>query len=349
MRNDTIKEFSALKERLFWGFIWVCSVVIIGALGYYIIGNGKWKFIDCLYMTVITISTVGYSEILDLSEITGGRLYTIVLIIFGMGVILYFASTVVAVIVEGEIRHFFRRQKMKKDISKLKDHIILCGAGATGSYVIKELIATKTPFVVIEESEDRINRLIEEETGEFLYIIGDASDDHILEEAGIKRAKGLIAALPTDKDNLFVVISARQLNPNIRIVARGIEPSTIAKLKRAGADSVVSPNFIGGMRMVSEMIRPKVTEFLDIMLYDKDKTLRIEEVDVPKGSSFIGKSLREANLRQLADILVVAVRNEKTKSYHYNPKPEFVIEEGTSLIVLGPIEEIIKLRNIIKK
>lgn len=324
-------------------------MILIGSLGYYILGKGKWGFGDCLYMTVITIATVGYSEVVDIAHVTGGRIYTIVLIVFGMSILLYFSSSIVALVVEGELKQIFRRERMKKKIEKLRDHIIVCGAGATGVYIIKELIATKTPFVVIDLDENRIRWLIEEELGEFLYVIGNGSDDHVLEEAGIKKAKGIIVALSSEKDNLFVVISARQLNPNIRIVARCVEPSTAPKLQKAGADAVVSPNFIGGMRMVSEMIRPKVTEFLDLMLYDKDKTLRIEEVNIPPTSSFIGKSLKEVKLRQLADVLVVAVKNEGSKSYYYNPRPDFTIDKGCTLIVLGPIDEVIKLREIVSR
>ena len=338
-----LDEFGGLRRRLVGGF---CSMVIVlfgGAAGYYILGQGRWAFDDCMYMTAITLSTVGFGEIIDVGSVPGARLYTVLLILFGMGVIVYFGSTVVALVVEGEIKNYFWRKRMAKYIEKLTDHIIICGAGSTGIFVIKEFLATRTPFVVIDESEERIKRLIEEETGDFLYIIGDASDDHILVEAGIHDARGLIAALPEDKDNLFVVLSARQLNQNLRIVSRGIESTIADKLERVGADSVVSPNRIGGMRMASEMIRPSVVEFLDLMLRDKEKNLRVEEVAVRRASPAAEKTLAQANIRSLADVLVVAVKNS-AGDFHYNPRLDFVLNEGTVLIVLGMVDEVARLR-----
>ena len=338
-----LDEFGSIRRRLVVGF---CSVVIVlfgGAAGYYALGQGRWAFDDCLYMTAITLSTVGFGEIIDIGSVPGARLYTVLLILFGMGVIVYFGSTVVALVVEGEIKQYFWRKRMVKYIEKLADHIIICGAGATGIYVIKEFLAMRTPFVVIDESEERIRRIIEEETGDFLYIIGDASDDHVLVEAGIHEARGLIAALPEDKENLFVVISARQLNQKLRIVSRGIEPTIAEKLVRVGADSVVSPNRIGGMRMASEMIRPGVVEFLDLMLRGKDINLRVEEVHVRQGSLAAGKALARVNIGSLADVLVVAVKNG-AGDFRYNPPPDFVLQEGSILIVLGIVDEVAKLR-----
>ncbi len=317
-----------------------------GATGYYLLGHGDWAFGDCLYMTAITISTVGFSEVIDISSVPGARLYTAMLILFGMGVIVYFGSTVVAIIVEGEIKEYFWRRKMEKAVAQLQNHIILCGAGTTGIHILKELIATRTPFIVIDECEERIRNLINDETGEFPYRVGDASDDRLLVAAGIAHARGLIAALPEDKDNLFVVISARQLNPNLRIVSRGIEQSTIEKLKRVGADAVVSPNFIGGMRMASEMIRPQVVQFLDMMLKDRDANLRVEEVAVEPGSAWAGKTLHEAHITRKADVLVVAARTDRGE-YVYNPKQDFELAAGSVLIVLGPIDEVSRLRNTV--
>lgn len=338
-----LNEFANIKRRIIIGFISVLMVLFGGATGYYLLGHGSWTFDDCLYMTAITLSTVGYGEILDVASVPGARIYTIMLILFGMGVLVYFTSTVVALVVEGEIKRYFWRKRMIKYIEKLKDHIIICGGGTTGIYVIREFLATRTPFVVIEENEERIQRIISEGTGEFPYIIGDASDDHVLKAAGIHDARGLIAALPEDKENLFVVISARQLNPHLRIVSRGIEQNTAAKLEQVGADSVVSPNRIGGMRMASEMIRPQVVEFLDIMLRDKERNLRVEEATVSSGSRCAGKSLAQAQVNTIADVLVIAAKH-KNGEYVYNPKPDFSLAEGTVLIILGTVDEVAKLR-----
>ncbi len=343
MRFD---EPTGMRRRLALGFVYVVLVLLGGAGGYYALGQGRWTFADCLYMTAISFSTVGYGEIIDVAAVSGARLYTILLILFGMGVMVYFGSTVVALLVEGEIKNYFRRKRMAKHIEKLAQHIIICGAGATGIYVIRELIATRTPFVVIDESEERIRTIIEDETGEFPYVVGDASADHVLREAGIQEARGLIAALPEDKENLFVVISARQLNPRLRIVSRGIEASIATKLERVGADSVVSPNLIGGMRMASEMIRPHVVEFLDLMLRDRGKNLRVEEVTIGTGSPVAGKSLAQADIPGIADVLVVAAKHS-SGDYHYNPKQDFMLHGGAVLIVLGMVDEVAKLRRVL--
>ncbi len=338
-----LDEFSSIRQRLIIGFCSVVFVLFAGATGYYLLGQGAWSFDDCLYMTAITLSTVGFGEIIDVGSVTGARFYTIVLILSGMGVLVYFGSTLVALVVEGEIKRYFWRKRMVKYIDKLANHIIVCGAGRTGIYVIRELLATKTPLVVIDESEERIKQIMEEETGEFPYLVGDASVDRILREAGIHEARGLIAALPDDKDNLFVVISARQLNPRLRIVSRGIEPNIAEKLQRVGADSVVSPNLIGGMRMASEMIRPRVVEFLDLMLRDRKKNMRVEEVTVSTDSRWAGKTLAQADIPSLADVLVVALKN-RTGDFQYNPKPEHILQEGTGLIVIGSVDEVARLR-----
>jgi len=341
-------EFTSIKKRLIAGCIGVICVLLAGGSGYYVLGHGDWPLSDCLYMTAITISTVGFSEVLDISGVPGARLYTGFLIVFGMGIIVYFGSTVVALIVEGEIKNYFRRKKMEKRIARLAGHVIVCGAGATGMFIIKELIATRTPFVAIDESEDRIRRVSEEEEAEFFHIVGNAADDHILLEAGIRDARGLIAALPEDKDNLFLVISARQLNPDLRIVSRGIEPTIADKLKRVGANAVVSPNFIGGMRMASEMIRPRVVEFLDVMLRDKDKNMRVEEVEIGPEAPCLNRMLGQADIGGLADVQVLAIK-DLNGDYAYNPAPDSVLSQGLTLIVLGPVSEVARLRAALGK
>lgn len=340
------KEFKDLQKRLLAGFAGVLVVLFIGGSGYYLIGRGEWSFYDCFYMTAITISTVGFGEVIDISSVPEARLFTVFLIIFGMGIIVYFGSTIVAIFVEGEINHFFRRTKMVKQIEKLDDHIILCGAGATGRYIVRELLATRTPFVVIDENEHQVNTVLEEEGGAFHYIIGDASEDHILQQAGIEKAKGLIAALPEDKDNLFVVVSARQFSPEIRIISKGIEPTIAEKLKRAGADAVISPNFIGGMRMASTLLRPNVVEFLDLMLRDKEKNMRVEEARIPVGSFCDGQTLAQANVRKIADVLILAVRDNG--KYRHNPPPDFQLRAGQTLIFLAPVEEVVKFRDAVQ-
>lgn len=339
-------DATGIRRQLLAGFLGVAAALLGGALGYYLLGQGRWPFRDCLYMTAISLSTVGYGEVIDIGAVPGARLYTIVLILLGMGVIVYFASLVVAFIVEGELKQYFGRKKMIKEIQKLQNHVIICGAGSTGSSVIQEMLATRTPFVVVDESEERIKKVMtDDHTEALLYVVGDVAADQVLLEAGIRQARGLVATLPEDKDNLFLVLSARQLNPGLRIVSRGIEGGIAEKLMRAGADAVVSPNHIGGMRMASEMIRPRVVEFLDVMLRDKKRTLRVEEVAVYAGSQLAGQTLQQADIRSRADVLVVAAKSPQA-AYTHNPRPDYVLEPGTVLIVIGVVAEMEKLRKI---
>jgi voltage-gated potassium channel len=341
-----LDDINGIQRRLLAGLLGVFVTLAGGSLGFYLIGKGRWQFDDCLYMTAISLTTVGYGEIIDVGAVPGARLYTVLLIILGMGVIVYFASTVVAFIVEGELKQYFGRKKMNKEIDKLRNHVIICGGGATGACALKEMQATRTPFVVIEESEDTLKKMmLSEETGPFPYIIGDASADHVLIQAGIEHARGLVAALPEDKDNLFAVISARQLNPKLRIVSRGIEPNIAEKLRRVGADAVVAPNRIGGMRMASEIIRPHAVEFLDLMLRDTAEGRRVEEVQLRLGSHLAGKTFGQADIRSHADVLVLAAK-KPSGEYVHNPRPDFYLEQGTLLIVIGTVDEMHKLRKI---
>ena len=333
-------------HRLWIGFVLVVGIITVGSLGFHFIGQAsgmKWSWWDCIYMTVITVSTVGYGEVLPIQDVAGARVFTIFLILFGMGMLLYFASAVVALVVEFNVKEVLNRRKRLKAISSMRDHIIVCGAGTTGIHVIEELIATKTPFIVVDADVDRVDYLISHLDSKFLHVIGDATEDDILLEAGIERAQGIVTALSSDKDNLFVTITARQMNSELRIIARSREVSSAGKMKRAGADSVVSPNLIGGLRMVSEMIRPEVTQFLDLMLRDKEKTLRIEEAIVPEGSPVVGRQLSDTEIRKITQLLVVAIRTPRG-DYHYNPGPGFVLEAGSTLIVLGEMKEVLNLR-----
>ena len=297
-----------------WRQLWlhaliVMAVLVVGALGFHIIGqvNGlSWGWFDCIYMTVITVSTVGYGEVLPIQDIPGARVFTLFLIMFGMGTLLYFAMQVVTVMIES--KSVFERRAMTTAINRLRDHIIVCGAGTTGVHVIEELFTTRTPFVVVEFDKDRVEWISQHLKSSFLHIVGDATDDDVLVRAGIKRARGVVTALSSDKDNLFVTITARHLNTEMRIVSRAREMSAREKIIRAGADTVVSPNHIGGMRMVSEMIRPEVVQFLDLMLRSKEKTLRIEEATIPAGCHIVGQTLAEADIRRDTELLVIAAR-----------------------------------------
>ncbi len=335
----------ALFSRLATAAIGLLVVVVVSVGGYYVIGGARWSLAECLYMTVVTLSTVGFEETLPgLKETPLGRIWTMGLIVLGSGTVIYFVSTLTAWIVESDLAGVLRRKRMQKNIDSLADHIIVCGAGATGVHVIRELVAAATPFLIVDHDLTRIARVAEELETELLYIEGDATDDQAMQQAGIARARGVVAALSSDKDNLYVAVTARALNSRLRIVAKGVEPSAVAKLKRAGANAVVSPSLIGGQRLASEMIRPSVVRFLDVMLRRREGNLRIEELVVGELSPLVGKQLKEADLRSYADILIVAARSEQGV-YTYNPGPDFALSANMTLIVLTQTSEMQRLQS----
>jgi voltage-gated potassium channel len=318
----------------------------LGSTGFFVLGHGRWRFGDCVYMAIVTISTVGFAELPKMGEVPGARAMTVGIIVCGIGVLAYFQANLTALLVEGAIGQALRRNRMRKNIVALHGHVVVAGAGATGKHVIEELITTQTPFVVIERNREHGERLSEElMDGKMLIVHGDATEDHVLLEAGVDRAKGVIAALTHDKDNLFVTLSARSLNSAARIVAKVVEDEAVPKMLRAGASAVVNPTMIGGRRLASELIRPEVTEFLDLMLRDKDKNLRIEEVTISDTSAFVGVALKDTPIRRETKLLVIAVR-ATDRSFSYNPDPDLVLERGTTLIVMGETDSIVKLRKL---
>jgi voltage-gated potassium channel len=340
---------NALIRRMVAAVGVLITLVLVGSTGFWLLGHGRWPYFDCVYMTIITLSTVGFGELSRMSEVPGARVLTVALIVSGVGALAYVQGNLTALLVEGVIGQALRRNRMRKQIAALSGHIVVAGAGATGKHVIEELIATQTPFVVIDRNEQHLQRLSEELLeGRMLHVHGDATEDHILVAAGVKTARGVVAALTHDKDNLFVTLSARSLNPQARIVTKVVEDDASPKMLKAGATSVVSPTQIGGRRMASELIRPEVNEFLDQMLRDKDKNLRLEEVTIPEKSNYVGTTLKDTPIRRETRLLVVAVRSAD-RSFLYNPDPDYAITGNTTLIVMGEAEAVVKLRKLISE
>jgi voltage-gated potassium channel len=338
----------ASVHRLLAALAGFVILVAIGSAGYFTLGHGRWSMADCAYMTVITISTVGFSELGHMHDVPGARALTVGLIISGVGVLAYMQSNLTALLVEGALGHAWRRRRMQKDVDKLSRHVVVAGAGGTGKHVIEELVATATPFVVIDRSENQLQQVSTDLCGgKMLYVHGDATLDHVLLTAGVQRARGVVAALTHDKDNLYVTLSARSLNAQARIVSKVVEDEAAPKILKAGASAIVNPTMIGARRLASELLRPEVIEFLDQMLHDKDKNLRLEEVIVARGSSFVGMALKDAPIRRETRALVVAVRSAD-RVFTYNPDPEYVIVEGATLVVLGETESILKLRQLVR-
>jgi voltage-gated potassium channel len=323
------------------------SIILVGAVAIYYVGHGRWSFADAVYVAINAVSTVGFRELEGMENVRYAHLVTVLIILAGLGTVAYFQSTLTALLVQGVIGERFRKRRMQKKIDELRDHVIVTGAGSTGVHAIEELYATRTPCVVVDKSRHVLDRISREIAGgEMLYVVGDATDDMVLMQAGITRAMGVIAALTEDKDNLFVTLSARSLNARARIVAKVIAHDAAPKMIRAGANASVSPNQIGGRRLASELVRPTVTEFIDQMLRDKEDVLRLEEVVIPDGSSFIGRSLRDVPIRAETKLLVVALRVDK--KFIYNPEPSTVIEAGSVLVVLGASANVARLREMVK-
>lgn len=329
--------------RLFVAALILTCVVLMGATAYYRIGNGRWAWFDCLYMTIITLSTVGFAETLEgMQHIPMARVVTLLLILVGTGTLLYFLSNLTALVVEGDLQGMLRQRRMTGRIDRLKNHVIVCGAGNTGEHVIRELVAVGSPFVVIDLDEERVRVLAEDLATEILHVTGDATDDHALERAGVSRATGIIACLSEDKDNLFVTVTARDANRDARIVAKAVEASARRKLRLGGADAIVSPNRIGGMRLVAEMIRPAAVEFLDKVLHGGSRTLRIEDVTITNQSHLAGQTLADSDIRDIG-ALVIAVRTEGGE-YTYNPGGDHELAPGDALIVIAEPDDVKRLR-----
>lgn len=330
-----------LRRQLIQALLLLLVVVMIAAVGYRWLGGPEVTFLDAIYMAVITVATVGYGEVVDTGRHPALRIFNIFVILFGIGIMLYVFSASTAFIVEGELKDLFRRRKMLKQIRDLKGHFIICGAGETGHYVVQELLKSGCDFVVIDHDEERLTKI--QHLGEFPVLEGDAADEELLTTAGLDRARGVVSVLPEDRDNLLVTVTARQMSPTVRIVARCAEAKMADKLIRAGANSAVSPNMIGGMRLASELIRPHVVNFLDLMLRDQVKTMRVEEISVEEGSPWVGKTLHNTELHRKYELLALALRRPDGEM-QYNPHGDTLLASGDVLVVLGDVNNTWKAR-----
>jgi voltage-gated potassium channel len=338
-----------VRRRIFVACALLLALGIVAIIGYMVIGGPSVTLVDAVYMAVITLAGVGYSEIVDSSHNPTLRVFNTFVVLFGVAFAVYAFSELTAFLVEGELRHLFRRRKMKRQISELKEHFIVCGVGETGRHVVEEFLKTGTPYVVVDISDEVVNRLRENEGGthaKMLYVIGDATDEAVLLQAGLDRARGLIATLPSDKDNLVITVVVRQMNPTIRIVARCTDLSYSERMLKVGADSTVSPNHIGGLRLASEMLRPSVVSFLDLMLQEKSRTLRIEELGVSEGSSWIGRAIADLDLAARYNLLLLAIKrtDDLSSPLVFNPPGSTTLSQDTVMILLGDMDNLRQAR-----
>jgi len=313
----------------------------VGIIGYRLIDpTAPW--VDAVYMTANVVTTAGFREAIELSGLAG-KVFTIFLLIFGAGTVVYFTSVMTAFVVEGDLTQSFRRRRMLRTVQQMTDHYIVCGAGNAGLSVLSELAATRRPTVVIEADTGRAKR-VEEHFPDMPVLVGDSTSDEILLEAGVDRARGIVICVDDDKDSLVVTVTARQLNPKARIVARATDERGVARIKHAGADAVIAPSHIGGMRMASEMVRPSVVGFLDKMLRDRDRNLRIEEIEIPEGSAYAGRMIGDIDFRTESNLLLLAVHQPHGGEYVYNPALTHEVVAGSQLIVMGDPDGVQKMR-----
>ncbi len=323
-------------RRLIWSIVALVVIVFIGTIGYEVIEG--WSFLDSIYMTITTITTVGFREVHSLSE--AGRIFTIVLIIFGVGGALYVLTNIMAYLLEGQFGITMGRRRMKNRIARLKEHFILCGYGRVGQEIAQAFSEEGVPFVIIANNQEHLAKADKEG---YLYIYGDAASDEVLKEAGIERAHGLVAAVGTDTDNTFITLSAREQRPDLFIEARSSSPEAEGKLRRAGADRIISPHAIGGRRMAMLALRPAVVDFIDTVTYGRGRELELENVDVGSGSPLAGRTMEQA--RSKVGITVLAMR-KKGGQLLPNPPGEEIIEEGDRLIVIGTKKRLAALESI---
>ncbi|VBB43064.1 K+ transport system, NAD-binding component [uncultured Paludibacter sp.] len=323
------------------GVLLLFSILIIGTAGYMSLEG--LSFLDGLYMSVITISTVGFKEVGNHEFDAVGKVFTIFLILISLGTLAYIGSTLIRFIVDGELKHYLKLHKVDKKIQQLKNHVIVVGYGRNGEQAVTELRENNVDCVVIEKRENVIARI--EEDNSLLYIKGDATQEDILEKARVRDAKAIIITLPEDADNVFVVLSVRSLSKNMVIISRASEMRSVKKLRLAGANNVIMPELIGGQQMAKLVHQPDIVEFLDSVLLQKSKDVQLVEISCENLSkSFDGKSIGDLKIREHSGANIVGIKSANMK-YIFNPDPTTILTNEIKLFVLGNPEQIANLKN----
>lgn len=324
------------KTKCILSAVLIVLIISGGTLGYVFLEG--WDFFDSFYMTIITLTTVGFGEVHPLSRV--GKMFTVALIIGGVGTVFYALSTGAKFMLEGELQEIFGRKRLEKRIKEIRDHFIVCGYGRMGKIICRELREKKISFVVVEKMPER--HLDEQNV---LLVEGDATKDEVLKEVGIERAKGLISVLPTDAENLYVVLSARGLNPTLTIVARAGDEGSEQKLLRAGADRVVSPYYIGGLRIAHTVLKPAVVDFIEFATKSGNIDLQMEEIAIQENSGLVGRTLDDSGIGRELGIIVVAIK-EGSGEMRFNPTYKTAIKAGDTLIALGEISKLKALEDM---
>jgi voltage-gated potassium channel len=337
---ETLKHNFKYFKKLYYAAGLIVALLITGITGYMSIEGHS--FLDAFFMTVNTIATVGYKEIGDLSN--AGKIFTMLLIFLSISTFAYAVSVITRYVIEGEFQTYFKHYKVNKEVSKLENHIIVCGYGRNGKQACEQLRSQNEPFVAVEMNHEIISTMREE--GNILFIEGDATKDETLTEAGITKAKALISALPDDAANVFVVLTARGMNPRLKIISRASDESSELKLKRAGADNVIMPDKIGGTHMASLVVKPDVLEFLDFIT--EHVQIKLEEIPF----STLPESLQHQKIgdllkRNVSGTNLVGIKTANGQ-YLINPTADVVMEPGAKLFVLGTQEQVMKLKESLR-
>ena len=327
---------TGIRKKLFLSLWLIIFINAFGVIGYMVIEG--WNFRDSLFMTVITITTVGYGEVHDLTA--AGEIFTIVLLVFGVGIILYLLGTAAKLLLEGELEDLIGRKRLEKKISELKEHYIICGFGRMGKTIAKELSSRGIDILIIEQ-----NSVPNLEKWELLILEGDANNEDVLKSAGIEKAKGLISVLSSDAENLFLVLSARDLNPDLFIVARASEESSEKKILRAGADRVVSPYYTGGIRMANSILKPAVVDFIEYATKSGNLELQLEEILLSEDSKFNTLTLENSVIGRDFGIIIVAIKRNDGRM-EFNPRSSSLINAGDTLVALGESSKLRRLESL---
>ena len=332
-----------LQNRLLWIAGLIVLVLGIGTAGFVLIEN--YPVFDAFYMSVITITTVGYMELHPLS--TAGRVFNTFLLLFGVSIMFFAVGAITQTVIETQFNDVFQKRRARKMIDQLKDHYILCGFGRVGRGAAAELNRTGVPFIVVDNNPDRVERAMR---AGMLAVLADVSRDENLTDVGIRRARGLIAALPTDAENVFLILSAKSLNMNLKVASRVSEEGSEAKMRHAGADAVFMPYSMTGYRLAQSILRPHVFEFLDITTTTSSMGLNIgiEQVEVAANSLQAGKTLRDLQLRRDLGVIVLAIRRAAGEMV-FNPPAETDVEGGDCLIVMGGSDDVLKLEQLVNR
>lgn len=319
-----------ISPLFFWFFI-ILLITVSGVVGFMLIEG--YNFLDAMFMTIITITTIGYGEVHPLSD--AGRIFAIFLILTSFSTFTYSLARLTQFFVSGEMKQYFINRKIMSTLDSLSNHVIICGFGRNGQQAAKTLLGHKINFVVIDKDSDNINQFIHNEHKHLLYINGDATEDIVLKEAGIDRAASLICALPTDADNVFIVLSARALNQKLQIISRASKATSILKLKKAGADNVIMPDRIGGTHMATLVSKPEVVEFIDFLSGEEAESINIESIDFV----MLPKEIQPTTVGNIMSwkatgVNCIAIKDDYGR-FIINPSHDFIVQKGMKMIVLG--------------